>query len=168
MNITEAGKQTSLTPNTLRYYERIGLIPPVARNKGGTREYTSKDLCWIEFIKTMRSAGLSPETLIEYVALSQLGDTSLEARKDIFRTAAGSAAGKIEFIQQTLARIDIKIENYRTDIYQKNHPLQNQKTRGGRPMKNFISMFLMTSLLLGGDDLYNWQNERVCRFKKQD
>ena len=83
MNITEAGKQTSLTPNTLRYYERIGLIPPVARNKGGTREYTSKDLCWIEFIKTMRSAGLSPETLIEYVALSQLGDTSLEARKDI-------------------------------------------------------------------------------------
>ena len=55
MNITEAGKQTSLTPNTLRYYERIGLIPPVARNKGGTREYTSKDLCWIEFIKTMRS-----------------------------------------------------------------------------------------------------------------
>lgn len=60
MNITEAGKQTSLTPNTLRYYERIGLIPPVARNKGGTREYTSKDLCWIEFIKTMRSAGFSP------------------------------------------------------------------------------------------------------------
>ena len=45
MNITEAGKLTSLTPNTLRYYERIGLIPPVARNKGGTREYTSKDLC---------------------------------------------------------------------------------------------------------------------------
>ena len=55
MNITEAGKLTSLTPNTLRYYERIGLIPPVARNKGGTREYTSKDLCWIEFIKTSRS-----------------------------------------------------------------------------------------------------------------
>lgn len=45
MNITKAGKQTSLTPNTLRYYERIGLIPPVARNKGGTREYTAKDLC---------------------------------------------------------------------------------------------------------------------------
>ncbi len=84
MNITEAGKQTSLTPNTLRYYERIGLIPPVSRNKGGTPEYTSKDLCWIEFIKTMRSAGLTPETLIEYVALSQLGDTTLEARKDIF------------------------------------------------------------------------------------
>lgn len=128
MNITEAGKLTSLTPNTLRYYERIGLIPPVARNKGGTREYTSKDLCWIEFIKTMlRSAGLSPETLIEYVALSQLGDTSLEARKDILELQREVLQEKLEFIQQTLARIDIKIENYRTDIYQKNHPLQNQK-----------------------------------------
>ena len=123
MNITEAGKLTSLTPNTLRYYERIGLIPPVARNK----EYTSKDLCWIEFIKTMRSAGLSPETLIEYVALSQLGDTSLEARKYILELQREVLQEKLEFIQQTLARIDIKIENYRTDIYQKNHPLQNQK-----------------------------------------
>ena len=103
------------------------LIPPVARNKGGTREYTSKDLCWIEFIKTMRSAGLSPETLIEYVALSQLGDTTLEARKDILELQREVLQEKLEFIQQTLARIDIKIENYRTDIYQKNHPLQNQK-----------------------------------------
>ena len=108
-------------------YSALLLIPPVARNKGGTREYTSKDLCWIEFIKTMRSAGLSPETLIEYVALSQLGDTSLEARKDILELQREVLQEKLEFIQQTLARIDIKIENYRTDIYQKNHPLQNQK-----------------------------------------
>ena len=121
----EAGNQAEKI--FLRYYERIGLIPPVARNKGGTREYTSKDLCWIEFIKTMRSAGLSPETLIEYVALSQLGDTTLEARKDILELQREVLQEKLEFIQQTLARIDIKIENYRTDIYQKNHPLQNQK-----------------------------------------
>ena len=116
MNITEAGKQTSLTPNTLRYYERIGLIPPVARNKGGTREYTSKDLCWIEFIKTMRSAGLSPETLIEYVALSQLGDTTLEARKDILELQREVLQEKLEFIQQTLARIDIRPRYFRKTL----------------------------------------------------
>ena len=75
----------------------------------------------------MRSAGLSPETLIEYVALSQLGATPLEARKDILELQREVLQEKLEFIQQTLARIDIKIENYRTDIYQKNHPLQNQK-----------------------------------------
>lgn len=167
MNITEAGKQTSLTPNTLRYYERIGLIPPVARNKGGTREYTSKDLCWIEFIKTMRSAGLSPETLIEYVALSQLGDTTLEARKDILELQREVLQEKLEFIQQTLARIDIKIENYRTDIYQKNHPLQNQNKRRQTYEKLYFHV-LDDIPAAGGDDLYNWQNERVCRFKKQD
>lgn len=127
MNITEAGKLTSLTPNTLRYYERIGLIPPVARNKGGTREYTSKDLCWIEFIKTMRSAGLSPETLIEYGRLVTARRHLAGSRKDILELQREVLQEKLEFIQQTLARIDIKIENYRTDIYQKNHPLQNQK-----------------------------------------
>lgn len=127
MNIAEAGNQTSLTPNVLRYYERIGLIPPVARNKDGSRKYTSEDLCWIKFIKTMRSAGLSPETLIEYAALSQLGDKTLEARKDILEQQREVLQKKMEFIQQTLTRIDRKIEKYRTDIYQKNHPLQTQK-----------------------------------------
>lgn len=125
MNITEAGKQTSLTPNTLRYYERIGLIPPIARTNGGTRIYTPKDLCWIEFIKTMRSAGLSPETLIEYVALSQLGATTLEARKDILELQREILQGKMEFIQQTLSRIDAKIASYRTNIYKQKYPVQD-------------------------------------------
>lgn len=167
MNITEAGKQTSLTPNTLRYYERIGLIPPVARNKGGTREYTSKDLCWIEFIKTMRSAGLSPETLIEYVALSQLGDTSLEARKDILELQREVLQEKLEFIQQTLARIDIKIENYRTDIYQKTirYKIKNKRRQTYEKLYFHVPDDIPAA---GGHDLYNWQNERVCRFKKQD
>lgn len=61
------------------------------------------------------------------VALSQLGDTTLEARKDILELQREVLQEKLEFIQQTLARIDIKIENYRTDIYQKKHPSQNQK-----------------------------------------
>ena len=148
MNITKAGKQTSLTPNTLRYYERIGLIPPVARNKGGTREYTSKDLCWIEFIKTMRSAGLSPETLIEYVALSQLGDTSLEARKDILELQREVLQEKLEFIRKT---IRYKIKNKRRQTYEK------------------LYFHVPDDIpAAGGHDLYNWQNERVCRFKKQD
>ena len=157
MNITEAGKLTSLTPNTLRYYERIGLIPPVARNKGGTREYTSKDLCWIEFIKTMRSAGLSPETLIEYVALSQLGDTSLEARKDILELQREVLQEKLEFIQQTLARIDIKI----TIRYK----IKNKRRQTYEKLYFHVPDDIPAA---GGDDLYNWQNERVCRFKKQD
>lgn len=124
MNIAEVSKLTSMKPNALRYYERIGLIPPIARTHGGTREYSKIDLCWIEFIKTMRAAGLTQETLIDYLALSQQGDATLEARKDILEAQRRVLQEKLAFIQATLARLDVKIENYRTDIYQKNHSLQ--------------------------------------------
>ena len=127
MNITEAGKQTSLTPNTLRYYRTDRAIPPVARNKGRDPGIHCQRPLLDRIYKNHAVSRSLPETLIEYVALSQLGDTTLEARKDILELQREVLQEKLEFIQQTLARIDIKIENYRTDIYQKKHPSQNQK-----------------------------------------
>jgi len=61
MTITEVSKKYELSPDTLRYYERIGLLPSVNRNKGGIRDYTEEDCKWIEFIKCMRGAGLPIE-----------------------------------------------------------------------------------------------------------
>ena len=69
--------------DTLRYYERVGLIPPVNRNESGIRDYNELDLRRVDFIKCMRSAGLPIEVLIEYVALVQKGDKTIEARKEI-------------------------------------------------------------------------------------
>ena len=71
MTITEVSKKYDLSQDTLRYYERIGLIPTVNRNKSGIRDYTDEDCKWVEFIKCMRGAGLPIEVLIEYVALFQ-------------------------------------------------------------------------------------------------
>jgi DNA-binding transcriptional MerR regulator len=68
MNISEAAEKSGLTAVTLRYYERIGLIPPVTRGNGGVRLFNESDLGWIEFIKCMRNAGLSIESLIEYTS----------------------------------------------------------------------------------------------------
>ena len=67
MTIAEVSKLVDLSNDTLRYYERIGLIPPVHRNKSGIRDYDEEDIRWVEFIKCMRSAGLPIEALIEYV-----------------------------------------------------------------------------------------------------
>lgn len=83
MTIAEVSKKFDLSQDTLRYYERIGLIPGVNRNKAGIRDYTEEDCRWIEFIKCMRNAGLPIEVLIKYVALFQMGDTSIEARKKL-------------------------------------------------------------------------------------
>ena len=71
MTITEVSKKYDLSQDTLRYYERIGLLPAVNRNKSGIRDYTDEDCKWVEFIKCMRGAGLPIEVLIEYVALFQ-------------------------------------------------------------------------------------------------
>ncbi|GGG08020.1 hypothetical protein GCM10010916_26120 [Paenibacillus abyssi] len=74
MTISEVSTKFDLSQDTLRYYERIGLIPPVNRNKNGIREYTEEDCKWVDFIKCMRqSAGLPVEVLIEYVGLFQQG-----------------------------------------------------------------------------------------------
>ena len=83
MNISEAAEKSGLTAVTLRYYERIGLIPPVTRGNGGVRLYKESALGWIDFIKCMRNAGLSIESLIEYTTLFDQGKDTVVARKEI-------------------------------------------------------------------------------------
>ncbi len=83
MKIAEVSEQFGMSVDTLRYYERVGLIPPVNRNVSGIRDYSELDLRRVDFIKCMRSAGLPIEVLIEYVALVQQGDATIEARKEI-------------------------------------------------------------------------------------
>lgn len=61
MTITEVSKKYNLSADTLRYYERIKLLPSVNRTSGGIRDYTDEDCNWVEFIKCMRGAGLSVE-----------------------------------------------------------------------------------------------------------
>jgi DNA-binding transcriptional MerR regulator len=71
MTIAEVSKKFDLTPDTLRYYEHIGLIPHVNRNKSGLRDYTEDDCRWVGFIKCMRNAVLPIEVLNEYVRKSR-------------------------------------------------------------------------------------------------
>ena len=81
MTIAEVSKKYDISQDTLRYYERIGLIPPVPRTKSGIRNYDEASCGWVELMKCMRKAGVQIEALIEYVDLFQQGDATLEARK---------------------------------------------------------------------------------------
>lgn len=112
MTITEVSREYGLSADTLRYYERVGLVPKVHRNKSGVRDYLPEDCRWVEFIKCMRSAGLPIEILIEYVDLFQRGDETRGARKEILMEQRQQLAMRIEEMQKTLARLDYKIQNY--------------------------------------------------------
>lgn len=83
MTIAQVSQKYGVSADTLRYYERIGLLPPVGRTKSGIRDYTEEDCNWVNFIKCMRGAGLPVETLIEYVGLFGQGDETIPARKDV-------------------------------------------------------------------------------------
>lgn len=123
MTIAEISKRYSLSADTLRYYERIGLIPAVSRTAGGIRTYSEADCGWIEFIKCMRGAGIPVEALIEYVALFQLGDTTREARKDILTAQREQLLARIKEMQDTLQRLNTKIEHYEDTVAVAEHKL---------------------------------------------
>lgn len=112
MTIAEVSKELNLSADTLRYYERIGLIPPVPRNKSGIRDYDQNSIGWINFIKCMRKAGLPIEVLIEYVALYQQGDTTKETRKNLLIEQREELLNRINELTETLNYLNTKIENY--------------------------------------------------------
>lgn len=112
MTIAEVSKKYDISADTLRYYERIGLIPRVTRNKSGIRDYSENDCGWVQFIKCMRSAGIQIEALIEYVSLFQQGDETSIARKEILIEQRELLVERITNMQETLERLNRKIENY--------------------------------------------------------
>lgn len=112
MTIAQVSEKYGLTPDTLRYYEKEGLIPDVNRRESGIRDYTESDCNWVEFIKCMRSAGLPIEVLVKYVGLFQQGDSTVAQRKALLVEQREILCKKIEDMEKTLDRLDKKIENY--------------------------------------------------------
>jgi DNA-binding transcriptional MerR regulator len=132
MMIAEVSNKFDLSQDTLRYYERIGLIPGVSRAKGGNRNYTEEDCRWIEFIKCRRNAGLPIEALIEYVTLFQQGDATVEARKELLDEQRKLLTERIENMQKTLERLNYKIERYEQAIIPVENELKNSGGSSGR------------------------------------
>ncbi len=112
MRINEVSKLYDISADTLRYYERIGLVPPVTRNESGIRDYSENDCNWVQFAKCMRAAGISVESLIEYVALFGQGDATRAARKEILIEERAKLLERMQQMQVTLDKLNNKIENY--------------------------------------------------------
>lgn len=116
MTIKEVGERYGISGDTLRYYERIGMIPPVARTAGGIRDYTQEDLNWVELVLCMRSAGLPIEAIIEYVKLYQLGDSTFKARLLLLEEQRESLEEQKQKIDTALARLNYKIARYEVAV----------------------------------------------------
>ena len=112
MTIAGVGKKYNLTPDTIRYYEKEGLIPKVPRNKSGIRNFDEESCRWIEFIKCMRNAGLSIEVLSKYVNLMKQGHDTVKERRQLMIDQREILLKKQKDINATIDRINHKIELY--------------------------------------------------------
>ena len=112
MTIKEVSEKYDISEDTLRYYERIWLLPKVPRKKSGIRDFDDNSCKWIEFIKCMRSAGMRIEALIEYMNLFQEGKETVTARKNLLLEQREILEEKRKDITKTIERLDYKISLY--------------------------------------------------------
>lgn len=112
MTIKEVCEKYNLTPDTLRYYERVGVIPEVTRTAGGIRDYQDEDIKWVENAICMRDAGVPVEMLIEYVKLFQQGDETIEARANLLKEARAQIVEAKKKYDTALEKLDYKIGRY--------------------------------------------------------
>ncbi|EAD1455387.1 MerR family transcriptional regulator [Listeria monocytogenes] len=120
MNIKQAADMFGLTVDTLRYYERVGVIPPVHRNESGYRDYKTSDLNWVYLVKNLRNAGLSVESLIEFATLAQLRETqNVEAaQKQVLVDQLKELDEKLAEMKKVRELLAYKIDSYDSHIAQ--------------------------------------------------
>ena len=112
LTIKEVSEKYDIPSETLRYYERVGVIPPVTRTAGGIRDYSDTDIQWVENAKCMRAAGLPIEVIIEYLRLFREGDSTIKARLDLLSEQREILIKQYKQLEETINRLDYKISKY--------------------------------------------------------
>lgn len=112
MTISEIAEKTRISADTLRYYERIGLIPPVPRTAAGIRVYDDQFLHWIAFVQKLKAGGMSLEAIIDYIRLAREGSQTCHARKNLLLETRTLLSEKITTLQTIVHLADQQLANY--------------------------------------------------------
>lgn len=113
MNIKSASDLLGISADTIRYYERVGLVPPITRTTTGIRDFKEHDIEALEFIKCFRSAGVSVDSLVDYMSLYQKGDGTIGERLGILEAEKKKIEERLSQLQAALNRLNLKIKHYK-------------------------------------------------------
>ena len=116
MTIKQVCKRYGLTQDTLRYYEKIGVIPPVHRSASGIRDYDEHDLGWVENAVCLRSAGVPVESIAEYVKLYQAGDETFAARRDLLSHVLADLTEQRSQLDAAIQKLTYKVSRYEAAV----------------------------------------------------
>lgn len=131
MTIKEVSRKYGVTQDTLRYYEKAGMIPPVPRTSGGIRDYGEEELGWVELALCMRSAGLTVEAISEYVRLALVGDSTMKERLALLQAQKKDLLEQQARIAATLDRLNYKISIYEDALKTGTLSWRKEKNRNG-------------------------------------
>lgn len=126
MTIREIAAKTNMSTDTLRYYERIGLLPPVPRNAAGIRNYDEYFVNFINFIKKLKASGMSLEHIIDYIRLAEMGDVTIQERKKLLAEARETLLDKINSLQLVAELADYQLRNYENLLQPETYALLNR------------------------------------------
>ncbi|MEU9235282.1 MerR family transcriptional regulator [Streptomyces subrutilus] len=110
--ISEVEARTGLTQHTLRWYERIGLMPHVDRSHSGQRRFTDKDLDWLAFVGKLRATGMSVADMVRYAELVREGEHTLDERRELLEATRRDVRARLSELTDALAVLDYKIDFY--------------------------------------------------------
>ena len=126
MTIREVAAKTNMSTDTLRYDERIGLLPPVPRNAAGIRNYDEYFVNFINFIKKLKASGMSLEHIIDYIRLAEMGDATIQERKKLLAEARETLIEKINSLQLIAELADYQLRNYENLLQPETYALLNR------------------------------------------
>ena len=126
MTIREIAAKTNMSTDTLRYYERIGLLPPVPRNAAGIRNYDEYFVNFINFIKKLKASGMSLEHIIDYIRLAEMGDATIQERKKLLAEARETLLDNINSLQLVAELADYQLRNYENLLQPETYALLNR------------------------------------------
>lgn len=112
MKIGELSERTGLSIDTIRYYEKLGLIPAPWRNSGGTRVYDPEILGWVSFLKALKSTGMSLVDMQAYASMRARGNSTAAPRRLMLERQREIVQARIAEFQACLDTLDYKIANY--------------------------------------------------------
>ena len=113
LTVQEMAEATGLSKDTLRYYEKIGLIENVERASNGHRRYSESDVDWVAFLKRMRAIGMSIQQMLHYAELRRQGDSTITQRRRLLEAHETEIEKTIQVYQQLQVFIAEKIEIYK-------------------------------------------------------
>ncbi|MFI1467353.1 MerR family transcriptional regulator [Streptomyces wuyuanensis] len=110
--ISEVADWTGLSAHTLRWYERIGLMPHIDRSHTGQRRFRNRDLDWLTFVGKLRRTGMPVADMVRYAELAREGEHTYEQRQELLESTRRDVRARIAELQDTLAVLDYKINFY--------------------------------------------------------